>query len=520
MYKRIRNVLCALTLSVMSLAPAIALPGIAHAATCDSTSQGGGAGGGLVTDGGESGAIDSATVKVSTELTPVTAWPATSNGFTSFVSLAKTDCTDAGVFVDLHIDGNHVLTASMYDSSHSAAYVQGTDFANGASGVTWASDSNNHQTMTYTIPTFPMNTAQLVSVDLSSPGFVNIYLKQGSGTDTLLGSMSLTSGVTKFLNTNGDGVFFFLDGTDQSWTKCSEVTAFEGKVRVLADGVAQAITVDANTDDTCPHLSQNSYDSTNKIVDFKTVTVAQSGVAEDAQFLLPTSTGSVFTNILTSTQTTTSSGTTYFTDFFTSTNTASQQLFFANYFTSDAQGYKANDEPIVASGTFDMSQGDIDASTVVFDTNKTTFAAVAHNFASLTKDKTFTLYVPYRDADKSVGICPGAANLAAVTTSCDKLYYIGDGQSKTSADAGGIPANGTVKAAIVTINGNKYWQVDGLTGTGGFSSTADPNVTAAAAPDTGFALVANKSFSTLAISTIAALSIAAIAHRLKPVSKR
>jgi uncharacterized protein YkwD len=98
----------------------------------------------------------------------------------------------------------------------------------------------------------------------------------------------------------------------------------------------------------------------------------------------------------------------------------------------------------------------------------------------------FTLYVPHASQQKYVGICPDVADLHAVEPSCPHLYYLTDGQSKTNKDSSSIPKGNTVTAKVVTINSVSYWQVDGLTGTGGFSSktNAQPIAAVAAAATT------------------------------------
>jgi hypothetical protein len=56
---------------------------------------------------------------------------------------------------------------------------------------------------------------------------------------------------------------------------------------------------------------------------------------------------------------------------------------------------------------------------------------------------------------------------------CNSLYYLTNGQSKTSKDNTNIPSGDSVIASIISINNFKYWEVSGLTGTGGFSSATN-----------------------------------------------
>ena len=75
----------------------------------------------------------------------------------------------------------------------------------------------------------------------------------------------------------------------------------------------------------------------------------------------------------------------------------------------------------------------------------------------------YVLYVPKGVNDTRVGICPGVSTLASVNESCVGLYYLGINSSNV---------------AIVEIEGRTYWEISGLTGTGGFSvGSADDGLT-------------------------------------------
>jgi LPXTG-motif cell wall-anchored protein len=67
---------------------------------------------------------------------------------------------------------------------------------------------------------------------------------------------------------------------------------------------------------------------------------------------------------------------------------------------------------------------------------------------------THSLYVPKRAGDNTVYICPNAAVLADVSAACSNVKVYKAGDSNTS---------------VVNINGQDYWKVTGLTGTGGIS---------------------------------------------------
>jgi hypothetical protein len=147
----------------------------------------------------------------------------------------------------------------------------------------------------------------------------------------------------------------------------------------------------------------------------------------------------------------------------------------------------------VAEATFDLSAGNIDASGFTFGTDANTHKAFTHGVAQAAVGGSFTLYVPFKDGDTAVGICPGASSLDAVSSTCANYYYLADGQSNNGATV-----------SIVTVFGDKYWKVVGLTGTGGYSTTlasaqaaavaAQNNTTpdapapAPKAPKTGFTL--------------------------------
>jgi hypothetical protein len=69
---------------------------------------------------------------------------------------------------------------------------------------------------------------------------------------------------------------------------------------------------------------------------------------------------------------------------------------------------------------------------------------------------THTLYVPKRDKDDAVRICPNATSLGQLTIDCAGGYDLG-------ASSPGV--------SIVSYGGRNYWKIDGLTGTGGLSTT-------------------------------------------------
>ena len=74
-------------------------------------------------------------------------------------------------------------------------------------------------------------------------------------------------------------------------------------------------------------------------------------------------------------------------------------------------------------------------------------------------DIMFSLYVPKAAGDDEVHICPGASSLSEVTTDCD------DRQVYLESDP---------EVTVTTVDGQAYWVVEGLTGTGGISVDSTP----------------------------------------------
>lgn len=118
--------------------------------------------------------------------------------------------------------------------------------------------------------------------------------------------------------------------------------------------------------------------------------------------------------------------------------------------------YNSDNLPIAdIDTTFDS---DLDWSTITADIDPVSGKAFAHNLASAEGTaSSFTLYVPKITGDDRVGICPGAASLAAVTDECEGLYYLTEGEDDN--------------LSTVRIDGQDYWAISGLTGTGGFSAS-------------------------------------------------
>jgi hypothetical protein len=104
--------------------------------------------------------------------------------------------------------------------------------------------------------------------------------------------------------------------------------------------------------------------------------------------------------------------------------------------------------------TFNQN-GDLDWSSVTGDTNASLGKSVIGNLETAPgTDPSHVLYIPRLSGNGAVRICPGATTLAQVTATCSNGYEL------TTVDP---------NVSIVTIGGNEYWKVSGLTGTGGLS---------------------------------------------------
>lgn len=516
--KRLGAVGSAFVVSIASLLT-IAFPQIAHASPCSVTSGGGGGGGSGVAAVSSYGPIDSATVKTGFSLTPISALNSGATGFYGSAIFANTDCSNPSVNANFVLSPNGQLTLSIYDNNHSSSsYTQGSAFSNGAAGVTWSNPYNGDAQIVYGANALATNTADIVSIDLSSAGWASIYLKQGSGSDTLLGKMVLPSGVTKFLTLNGIGGSIYLDNTDPSWNSCSNIsTTSEAQVQLLQDGVATTLTDTPNYN--CSTQDQSSFNSSTNTMDLKLVSASSvSNVDATVTLGTPSETGAFLQTL---SDFSVSGG--YFNDNLAPSYSATQNVAIAETFTTAVNGYtppsNGQVELPIAEGVIDMSKGNINLSSAVFGSSLANYSAVAHNLASATTNGQFTLLVPYRSGDKYVGVCPGAASLAAVSSSCPNIYYLSNGQSKNSSSTSSIPNGVTVTASIQTINGAQYWQVSGLTGTGAFSTNVAPTVPGT--PNTGFGLTSSPVGLSLLGTVLMASGVYIISRKVKrPIAKR
>lgn len=75
----------------------------------------------------------------------------------------------------------------------------------------------------------------------------------------------------------------------------------------------------------------------------------------------------------------------------------------------------------------------------------------------------FTLYVPRDPSDAYLIMCPGASSISSVLDGCpNQVHFLPSG-----AVSFGTP--GGMAVTIVSISGEEYWKVTGVTGTGGRS---------------------------------------------------
>lgn len=476
----------------------------------------GGSGGGipLMVLAATPDSIPDTTQKVGFEVTPVSTWTTVGAGFRSSAQFAKSDCTGVGSNTFFSINKDRVLTVDFYDSNRTGAFVSNTDYQNVVSGGNVTSSSNTSATFTYTISSMSTSTAQLVSIDLSNSGWVDVYLKSGGGSDTRMVSFKAATGTAKFLNANETGPTVSYDPLDPTWSSCSSVTgSAEADARVLADGSALGLTL-TSYKGVCESFVTNSYNSTTKTAALK---YDIAGAAVNHVFIQPSGGQSTVSQLGYSIYSSLAYNdqSKYFSDYFASSTSSNQQIYFIAAAFEDGKNIPKNSYYPIAGGIVDMSKADIDlgAKQITMDTSSTDHKAFIHNMNTITKDGTFTLFVPYKTGDTFVSICPGVSSLSDTKDKCTNEYSLKDGQSKTSANATGIPKGVTVKATKVTLGGIDFWQVEGLTGSGGFSSSIG-------VPDTGFKLIESRPLAIFLTTTLLAAGIALVGRRYSKVLAR
>ncbi len=524
---RINRAVLATVLIGIALVPLTGLitPATASASACEYTGGGGGGAGGsppLINLEGHSVSLDSTVNKVGFEFSPQSNWNANNLLDISGIGLADSGCASLSSSVQFSLDHSGKLTMFYYDNNRSAVFVSSTDYNVIDGGVTATVDSNiKSMSATYTFPTILASTTDVISVDLTTDaGFVDVFAKSGSGTDTKLINFKSPTGTTSFYGNNGKGIAFQYSAIDQTQASCTAITGSnELLVHVLAGGVGGTPVVLSATPDiyaACNNFDKTSYDSSTKTASLKYDVAGVSPnhvikLTSDQSSLKAKTTDSYidrFTSIAVSTDHM------YFTDYFNSGSSASQPLYFTTSESQDGKSLPKSTPWPIAGGVFDMSSKDVDlaAGGVVFDTSLSGHAAVAHNMNKVTKDGTFTLFIPYKDKDNYVGLCAGAADLSAVGNKCSGIYYLKDGQTKKNSDTKSIPVGHSVKASIVTVGVTKFWQVEGLTGTGGFSTTLVSD------PATGISVSATSTPAVVAV-VFATIVLAFAARRYATVKK-
>lgn len=128
-----------------------------------------------------------------------------------------------------------------------------------------------------------------------------------------------------------------------------------------------------------------------------------------------------------------------------------------NAFTGNKDVLLGNDvgQDLAAQLNIEFSR-DIDASDMSFDTNRSARKSFIHLETAYNRVLRKDLLVPREDNTGNVRVCPGAASLEEVSYTCEGGYNISTGESV-----------GQVSMEEVTINGQDYYELTGITGTGG-----------------------------------------------------
>ena len=109
------------------------------------------------------------------------------------------------------------------------------------------------------------------------------------------------------------------------------------------------------------------------------------------------------------------------------------------------------------------------------DSDRTTGRAVVDGFGSVIgAASTHGLYVPRGEADTQVTICPNVTSLAEVDASCSNPETF-------------VASDDNVQ--IVSLGGNSYWLVTGLSGTGGFTIVGEADTSTSELVETGTNLI-------------------------------
>jgi hypothetical protein len=125
---------------------------------------------------------------------------------------------------------------------------------------------------------------------------------------------------------------------------------------------------------------------------------------------------------------------------------------------------------VVADFVVNMSTGDLDWSEVNVQTLPLTSMSLVVNLTQLSApgiSATHSLYVYRYSNQTEVNVCPEAVTIADVSESCTNRALLVEGENGTNA----------YPLEAVTVSGKNYWKIDGLTGTGAFSSLFETGFT-------------------------------------------
>lgn len=318
-----------------------------------------------------------------------------------------------------------------------------------------------------------------IDADFGMTGEIGVYLKDDSAVEVMLTSFKYSG--TQITTPAPTQTYAYVERSS-----CEAITATETEIVALVDDVAGVSFLFKDTG-TCSGFNASTYDTTSKVVTAKYVAGSTSGITVKHSATFGVNGAGTnnfgFTTSLATAKSSGSSVITYFKDGLGPTSSADQKIYLVA--TSDGKdGFTDKDQFPVAIGNFDFSSTNKDFKDVKLGSSRTKYAAFAHSLNTLTKDGSFTLMVPFKDGDKYVGVCTGAASLDAVSGKCNGIYYLKEGQTKTSKETKSIPVNRSVNATTTTVNGVKFWVVDGLTGSGAFSANI------ASDPETGISVSA------------------------------
>lgn len=99
---------------------------------------------------------------------------------------------------------------------------------------------------------------------------------------------------------------------------------------------------------------------------------------------------------------------------------------------------------------------DKDWSNVTGISDLSSYKSYMHNLATAegVSEGRYNLYIPYKEGDNAVWICPNVDSLEKINTTCEMGYYLKEGDTNLEK---------------VEYESKLYWKVSGLTGTGGMS---------------------------------------------------